>query len=79
MQKVSLFSVETSLSYSAEKFRGEQFKDSENFEYRKIFMHQRGGGYHDFPSKTFCLTVPEKIVWEPLCCQKKFLIENSHA
>ena len=26
-----------------------------------------GGEYHDFPSKFFCLTVPEYFVGEPLC------------
>ena len=30
----------------------------------KIFIHKRGG-YHDFPSKIPCLTVPIKFVGEP--------------
>ena len=33
----------------------------------KKFMDKRGGGgeYQNFPSKTFCLTVPKKFVGEP--------------
>ena len=34
-----------------------------NFGVSKIFMHNRG--YHNFPSKIFCLTVPKKFVKEP--------------
>ena len=29
-------------------------------------------GYHDFPLKNFCLTVPEKFVEEPFCVSEKF-------
>ena len=29
-------------------------------------------GYHDFPLKKFCLTVPENSVEEPFCVSKKF-------
>ena len=28
-------------------------------------MDKRGGGYQDFPSKVFCLTVPKIFVGEP--------------
>ena len=31
----------------------------------KKFLDRRGGEYQDFPSKNFCLTVPEKFVGEP--------------
>ena len=32
----------------------------------KKFMDKRGGGeYQNFPSKTFCLTVPKNFVGEP--------------
>ena len=30
-------------------------------------MDKREGEYHDFPSKIFCLTVPEKFEEEPIC------------
>ena len=26
-----------------------------------------GGGYHDFPSENFCLTVPKNFIGEPFC------------
>ena len=47
----------------------EQFVVSENFGYRKKFCI---GGYHDFLSKIFCLTVPKNFVGEPFCASKKF-------
>ena len=28
---------------------------------------KRGGGYHNLPSKLFCLTVPKNFLGEPLC------------
>ena len=32
----------------------------------KVFMDERGGGwYHDFLSKSFCLTVPKCLVGDP--------------
>ena len=37
-----------------------------NFGYRRS-LDKRGGEYHDFPSKFFCLTVPEYFVGEPFC------------
>ena len=39
------------------------------FPVAKKFMDQRwGGGYPDFPSKVFCLTVLKKFVGDPLFC-----------
>ena len=32
----------------------------------KKFMKKRGGGYQDFLSKSFCLTVPKKFLGEPI-------------
>ena len=29
-------------------------------------------GYHDFPLKNFCLTVPRKFVEEPFCVSQNF-------
>ena len=62
---MSRFSVEHFLSHSTETFRRGTLLCcvSENFGYRKNFCFR--GLCHDFPSKTFCLTVPKKIVGEP--------------
>ena len=35
-----------------------------NFPVAKKFMDKGGGGYQDFPSKTFSLTVPKKFAGE---------------
>ena len=40
----------------------------------KNFMHNRG--YHNFPSKTFCLTVPKNFVDIPSIIQKIWGIEK---
>ena len=32
----------------------------------------REGGIHDYPSKTFCLTVPKNFVEEPICVSEIF-------
>ena len=37
----------------------------------KIFMDKRGGGYHDFPSKSFCLTT-KTFHWRTLWCFRNF-------
>ena len=37
-----------------------------NFLVPKKFMDKQGE-YQDFPSKTFCLTVPNNFVGEPFC------------
>ena len=50
------------LSHSTESFRRGTLIFSEIVLYRKSFWI--GGGYHDFLSKLFCLTVPENLlVW----------------
>ena len=39
----------------------------------KIFMDKReGGGYHDFPSKNFCLTVPKYFIEEHFGVSENF-------
>ena len=40
-----------------------------NFPLAKNVMDKSGGGggYPDFPSKLFCLTVPKNSVGEPFC------------
>ena len=63
---VSRFSVENFLSRSAEKFRRGIFQCFISFWYRKM-LGIREGEIHDFPSKTFCLTVPKIFVGTPQC------------
>ena len=42
------------------------------------FMDKREGEYHDFPSKIFCLTVPEKFVGDPsVLCFRKLPVTKS--
>ena len=59
----SRFSVEKFLSHSAENFRRGIFHCCINFGYRKS-LEKRGGEYQDFPSKIFCLKVPNISVGE---------------
>ena len=56
------FYVEKFLSHSAEKFRRGILYCCINFGYRKSL--DKGGEYHDFLSKIFCLTVPKFSVGE---------------
>ena len=62
---MSRFCVENFLSHSTETFRRGTLLCcvSENFGYRKKLCFR--GLCHDFPSKTFCLTVPKNFVGEP--------------
>ncbi len=61
--RVSRFSVENFLSHSAESFPRGILCCCILFGYRKS-LGKRGGGYQDFPSKVFCLTVPKISVGE---------------
>ena len=45
----------------------------------KKFMNRRKGKYQDFPSKFFCLTLPEKIVGEPFSVSLISGIEKFYA
>ena len=56
----SRFSVENFLSHSAENFRRAILQYCNNFGYRKCL--DKKGVHQDFPSKTFCLTVPKNFV-----------------
>ena len=38
---------------------------STKFSVVKKLMDKRAGEYQDFPSKTFCLSVPRNFVWKP--------------
>ena len=62
---LSKFSVENFLSQSAEKIRRGTLLCFRKFRVPKIVRDKRRGGYHDFLSKLFCLTVPKKFVGEP--------------
>ena len=53
-------------------FVEEPFCVSENFWYRKRLGIREGGGYHDLPSKLFCLTVPNHLVEELFCVSESF-------
>ena len=53
---ISRFSVLKFLSHCAENFRRGILSCCIHFGYRKS-LDRRGGGYHDFPSKIFRLTV----------------------
>ena len=64
-RRVSRFSVEKFLSHGAEKFRRGTLLCFRKFLVPKNVRDKRGGGYHDFLSKLFCLTVPKKFVGEP--------------
>ena len=64
---VSRFSVESFVSHSTEKFRGEHFCITQKLWYRKKLTIRREGvrrEYHDLPSKFFCLTVQKIFVGE---------------
>ena len=64
---VSKFSVENFLSQSAEKIRRGTLLCFRKFRVPKIVRDKRRGGYRDFLSKLFCLTVPKHSVEEPFC------------
>ena len=56
------------LSHSGENFRGDPFIVSENLGYGKFLSLI--GGFHEFPSKIFCLIVPKNFVGNPYWFQK---------
>ena len=45
----------------------------------KKFMDKKWGEYQNFPSKTFCLTVPKNFVGEPFSVSLISGIENFYA
>ena len=68
----SRFVVENVLSHTTEKVRSETLPS-----FRKILVSKkvrgiRGAGYHDFPSKLFCFTVPNPFVEEHFCVSQSF-------
>ena len=80
---VSRFSVEKFLSHSAEKIRRwESVSVSLISGTEKVWIRGGGGGeYQDFPSKSFCLTVPKTFIGEPfrvslISCTEKVWIRD---
>ena len=66
LQRVmSRFSIENFLSHSAENFRWGALRCFRKFLVWKNYESEEG--YHVFPSKIFCLTVPKNLVGEPFC------------
>ena len=60
------------MSHSAQKFRRGILLCSREILVSKTVREKRGGGYHDFPSKLFCPTVPNHFVEEPFCVSESF-------
>ena len=75
----SRFSIENLLSHSTEKLRRGTLLRFTKILVSKKFMDKRGGGYHDFLSKFFCLTVPKNFVGEPSSVSLISGIERFHA
>ena len=69
---LSRYSVERFLSHSAEKFRRGTLLWFRKILVSKNVGDKRVGGYHNFPSKLFCLTVPKHFVEEPFCVSESF-------
>ena len=68
------FSVENFSSHSAENFRRGILYCCNNFGYRKSL--DKGGGYHDFPSK-FLSHCTEIFHWRTLWCFRKILLSKN--
>ena len=60
------------MSHSAEKFRRGKLLRFRKFMVPKNVRDKRGGGYHDFLSKLFCLTVRKNFLGELLCVSQNF-------
>ena len=69
---ITLFFTENLLSHTMEKNRRGTFLCFKNFLVPENFRGKRGGGSHQFPSKLFCLPVPNQFVEKPLCVSESF-------
>ena len=69
------FSQKISVSYYW-KIRWKTLLCFRNLPVSKKVCDKRGGGFHDFPKKLFCLTVPEHFVEEPLCVSEIILVSK---
>ena len=56
------------------KILGATLQNFKKIEVSKNFMHNRG--YHNFPSKKFCLTVPKNFVRESYCFWENFWFQK---
>ena len=70
------FPLKKFLSHSAKKFRRGTVLCFRKFLVTKNVRDMRGGGYHDFPSNLFCLTIPNHFVEEPFCVSEKFVFRK---
>ena len=61
---ISRFSIENLWSHSTEKLRRGTLLCSRKILVSTNVRDKRGGEYHNFPSKFFCLTVPKNFVGE---------------
>ena len=68
------FSVEKNMVSQCQKLSWESLQCLEKFRFSKNFMHYTG--YHVFPSKILCLTVPKIFVGIPSMFQKNSGIEK---
>ena len=71
---VSQFSVENFFVSQCRKLLRAFLQCFRKFEVSKKFMHNRG--YHNFPSKFFCVTVPKKFVRESYCFWENFWFQK---
>ena len=76
---MSRSSVEVFWSHSAEKFRWGRLRCIGKFRLSKIFMHQREGGYHVSPSKTFVTLYRKTSLGNSSVFQKISCIANFYA
>ena len=70
---ISRFPTEKLLSHSTEKLRRVTLLCFTNYLVSKKIMDKRGGReYHDFLSKSFCLTVPKYFIGAQFGVSEKF-------
>ena len=73
---ISRFSFETFLVHSTESFRRATLLCFKKFRASKIVRIKRVGGFHDFPSKLFCLST-ESFRGGTLLCFKRFRVSKN--
>ena len=70
---ISRFFVGNFMSHSTEKLhRGNLLCLNISLVSKSVRDKIREGGYHDFPSELFCLTVPKHFVEEQFCVSESF-------
>ena len=73
---VRILSFETFLSCSTKKFTTGTLLPSRKFLVPKNVRDKRSRGYHDFPSKLFCLTRQIHFIEEPFCVSESFVYQK---